>query len=79
MGKHGARHEANIGIVPMKYQVVLVQTKTIVLTVEGKNSDAAVRDAKQEAVANKHFENRLGAVLCADVKEIKNANHSDNA
>lgn len=53
-----------------KYQVILVQAKSIVITMDGESSDDAINKAKQ-VVKDSDFESRIGARIVAGVREIE--------
>jgi hypothetical protein len=56
-----------------KYRVTLVQTKAIVMEVEGVLEADAIARAKSKIIMNNLFDKRIGTVLTADVQEIKKA------
>ena len=53
----------------MKYQVILVQTKAIVMDIEAKDSDKAIAEVKKEVLSNPaiYFDSRLGTVQVAGI------------
>lgn len=61
----------------MKHQVTLVQTKTLLVDIDAKDADDAVREAKQAAMLQHLFEPRIGAIQCADVRAVEATDSND--
>ena len=57
-----------------KFQIVLTEVKTLVVELDAKTSDIAVREVKKVAITAQSFKKRIGAVLVADVRKIDDDN-----
>jgi len=55
----------------MKYEVTLIEVRSLSIEIESPDSDTAVRNAKISAKELSLFDKRLGIILVPDVKEIK--------
>ncbi len=57
----------------MRYEVILVQTKSIMVDVEAKSADAAIYSAKQTVTMKPaySFDKRAGKICVAGVRELE--------
>jgi len=60
----------------MKYEVILTEVRSLVMEIEAKDSDTAVRKVRSIAEQKQLFVNRIGTILAANVKRIKDGNDS---
>lgn len=57
----------------MRYEVILVQTKSIIIDIEAETSDKAIYLAKESTKTdyNSDFDKRIGKICVAGVRELE--------